>query len=111
VAATRARDLLVLPRHSPDLPDGAWARLVEFDLPSLPAIDPETIGVAMLSPALAQENPQSRKIFVEEAKRIVESHRKIEWRQPSRSEKGDAAEPRRNPWNASSQTDRRTPER
>jgi ATP-dependent exoDNAse (exonuclease V) beta subunit len=78
VAATRARDLFVLPRHSPDLPDGAWARLVDFDTPSLPAIDPETIGAPMPSPALAQENPQSRRIFVEEAKRIVESHRKIE---------------------------------
>jgi len=97
VAATRARDLLVLPRHSADLPAGAWARLVEFDLPSLPAIDPETLGAPMPSPALPPENPQSREIFVEEAKRIVESHRKIEWRQPSRSEKGAGEEHRREP--------------
>ncbi|WP_174513164.1 UvrD-helicase domain-containing protein [Methylocella tundrae] len=97
VAATRARDLLVMPRHSPDLPNGAWAKLVEFDSPSLPAIDPEEVGDPMPSPALPQENPQSREIFAGEAKRIVESHRKIEWRQPSRSEMGEAAELRREP--------------
>jgi exodeoxyribonuclease-5 len=97
VAATRARDLLVLPRHSADSPAGAWATFVEFDLPSLPAIDPASFGAPMPSPALPPENPQSREIFVEEAKRIVESHRKIKWRQPSRSEKGAGYEHRPEP--------------
>ena len=60
-------------------------------------IDPEEVGDPMPSPALPQENPQSREIFADEAKRIVESHRKIEWRQPSRSETSEAAELRREP--------------
>ena len=37
VATTRARDLLVLPRHSAKLPDNCWARIVDFGLESLDA--------------------------------------------------------------------------
>ena len=44
VAATRARDLLVLPRHAATLPDKSWARTVDLDLPSLPALDRDRLG-------------------------------------------------------------------
>src|ERR1019366_6953989 len=53
VATTRARDLLVLPRHSANLPDKSWARTVDLGLPSLPALDPDRISDA--KPRMAGE--------------------------------------------------------
>ena len=44
VAATRARDLLVLPRHTAKLSDKSWARIVDLDIAALPAIDPADLG-------------------------------------------------------------------
>ena len=82
VAATGARDLLILPRHSSALNDGAFANIVDFDLPSLVTIDPEALGDPMPTP----ENRQTTTRFAEKAGDIVRSHHKIEWRQPSRSE-------------------------
>lgn len=86
VAATRARDLLVLPRHSCPLKDGAYARIVDFDLSSLNAIDPEALGAPMAPPSPPAENRQTREIFSAEASEIRRSHRTISWLQPSRSE-------------------------
>ena len=86
VAATRARDLLILPRHSSVLNERAFAKIVDFDLPSLVTIDPEALGDPMPTPPAPPENRQTRDLFAEEAGDIVRSHRKIEWRQPSRSE-------------------------
>ena len=40
VAATPARDLLVLPRHAATLADNSWARVVDLGFSSLPAISP-----------------------------------------------------------------------
>ncbi len=97
VAATRARDLLVLPRHSSVLANGAWARLVEFDLQSLPSIEPESLGSSLPPPAVPLENLQNGSRFAEEAASIAQSHRRIEWRQPSRSEMGTPAETSREP--------------
>ena len=86
VAATRARDLLILPRHSAALKDAAYAKIVDFDLPSLAAIDPKALGKPMPPPPAPPENQQTRDVFAEEGGEIIRSHRKIEWRQPSRSE-------------------------
>ena len=97
VAATRARDLLILPRHSRALRDGAYARIVDFALPLLPSIDPKALGQAMATPPAPAENQQTRNIFAKEAGEIVRSHRKIEWRQPSRSEAAAPAEVERQP--------------
>jgi exodeoxyribonuclease-5 len=97
VAATRARDLLIFPRHSCALKDGAFARIVDFDLPSLPSIDPEALGKAMVTPGVPPENQQTSDIFAKEAGDIVRSHHKIEWRQPSRSEAAVPAEVERQP--------------
>jgi len=97
VAATRARDLLILPRHSSVLKDGAFAKIVDFDLPSLPSIDPEALGQAMAPPSAPPENQQTRDIFAKEASDIVRSHHRIEWRQPSRGEAAAPAEVERQP--------------
>jgi exodeoxyribonuclease-5 len=86
VAATRARDLLVLPRHAADLREKAWARTVDLDLPSLPALDLDRLGDAKPRMLDATENSQTRAIFGAEAERIAKAERKITWHRPSRSE-------------------------
>ena len=86
VAATRARDLLVLPRHAATLPDKSWARTVDLDLSSLPALDPVRLGDAKPRVADAAENSQTQAIFAAEAERIAKAERKITWHRPSRSE-------------------------
>ena len=97
VAATRARDLLILPRHSCVLKGGAYANIVDFDLASLAAIDPEALGNPMPTPTAPPENQQTRDRFAEEASDIARSHGKIEWRQPSRSEAAAPVEAERQP--------------
>lgn len=86
VAATRARDLLILPLHSSVLNERAFAKIVDLNLPSLLTIDPEVLGDPMPTPPAPPENQQTTDLFAEEAGDIVRSHRKITWRQPSRSE-------------------------
>jgi ATP-dependent exoDNAse (exonuclease V) beta subunit len=86
VAATRARDLLVLPLHSAKLPDGSWAQVVDLDLSSLPAIDPDALGDVQIGSMAALENMQTRTIFAEEAGRIAKVERGIHWQRPSRGE-------------------------
>ena len=93
----RARDLLILPRHSSVLNDRAFAKIVDFDLPSLVTIDPEALGDPMPTPTAPPENRQTRDLFAEEAGDIVRSHRKISWRQPSQSEAVVPAEVERRP--------------
>jgi ATP-dependent exoDNAse (exonuclease V) beta subunit len=97
VAATRARDLLILPRHSCVLKGGAYANIVDFDLASLAAIDPEALGNPMPTPTAPPENQQTRERFAEEASGVARSHGKIEWRQPSRSEAAAPVEVERQP--------------
>lgn len=86
VAATRARDLLILPRHSCKLSDKAYARIVDLDLPSLRAIDLEALGKQSSTSPDRIENSQTRDIFAEQAGNIVRSHHRVTWRQPSRTE-------------------------
>jgi len=91
VAATRARDLLVLPRHSAKLSDKSWARIVDLDVAALPAINPKELGVEMPPPGAPAENTQSRIAFTDEAKQISEAAITIEWRRPSRHEADEPA--------------------
>jgi exodeoxyribonuclease-5 len=86
VAATRARDLLVLPRHASKLSDKSWARTVDLDLASLPALNPDQLGDAKPRTDEAAENSQTRAIFAAEAERIAKAERKITWQRPSRTE-------------------------
>ena len=86
VAATRARDLLVLPRHSPDLAANSWGQIVDLGLASLPALDPAALADQMAEPPERADNGQTRDVFAAEAMRIVEAERKIAWRRPSRDE-------------------------
>ena len=86
VAATRARELLVLPRLDVDAARTAWVSLVDLALPGLTALDldrhPPEVGVV----ETGAENEQTREVFAVEAAAIAEHQRSIVWRAPSRDE-------------------------
>jgi ATP-dependent exoDNAse (exonuclease V) beta subunit len=86
VAATRARDLLVLPRHSTTLSDSSWARVVDLDLPTLAAISLDAFDDIQIGSIAAAESMQTRTLFAEEAGRIAKAERIVEWHRPSRGE-------------------------
>jgi ATP-dependent exoDNAse (exonuclease V) beta subunit len=86
VATTRARDLLILPRHSATLSDESWTRIVDLGLEQLPALGVATLGESGLSPARSGENPQTREIFAAEASKILTDRKVVTWRRPSRAE-------------------------
>ena len=86
VAATRARELLILPRLDVDAVRSAWLSVVDLDIPGLPALDLDhllsEVGAGEPEPA----NEQTRKVFAAEAAAIAERTRSIVWRTPSRDE-------------------------
>jgi ATP-dependent exoDNAse (exonuclease V) beta subunit len=84
VAATRACDLLVLSRHSAQLSDKSWARLVDLGLPDLTAIEPNDLGTEKAALSAPEENKQSAELFREQASRISEAYHTIIWNRPSR---------------------------
>jgi exodeoxyribonuclease-5 len=86
VATTRARDLLILPRHSTPLSDKSWALTVDLDLPELPSFDVEQLPNTRFTIPEEPDNPQTKAIFGDEAKRIAATARKLRWVQPSRHE-------------------------
>jgi ATP-dependent exoDNAse (exonuclease V) beta subunit len=83
VAATRARDLLVLPRHSAKLSDKSWARIVDLGLAAIPAINPTDLGPEMSPPVSSTENTQTDALFAAEAKKIPDTAITIQWHRPS----------------------------
>jgi ATP-dependent exoDNAse (exonuclease V) beta subunit len=86
VAATRARDLLVLPRHSAKLPDECWAHIVDLGLSDLGGIDPAKLGEGRVPPAQTRENQQTRETFGEQGGRVAKARHTIVWQRPSRGE-------------------------
>ncbi|MBY4949513.1 UvrD-helicase domain-containing protein [Cupriavidus respiraculi] len=85
VAATRARELLVLPRPAVTS-DKSWASLVDMALQELPTVALEEDPPPMSSQTGACPNQQTRETFAAEARLIAESHRGIRWLAPSRDE-------------------------
>jgi ATP-dependent exoDNAse (exonuclease V) beta subunit len=83
VAATRARDLLVLPRHSAKLSDKSWARIVDLGLTAIPAINPTDLGAEMSPPVSSTENTQTDALFADEAKKIADTAITIQWHRAS----------------------------
>ncbi|MCK1566618.1 UvrD-helicase domain-containing protein [Bradyrhizobium sp. 173] len=86
VAATRARDLLVLPRHSSQLPDRSWAQLVDFNVASMLALEPASLGPAADTPTDSGKNTQTAEAFADQASKIAEAYQRIVWLRPSRHE-------------------------
>lgn len=86
VATTRARDLLILPRHSTKLSDKSWTRIVDLGLEELPAFGATSIRVPVEVPPRSGENLQTREIFAAEAAKIIADRKTVTWRRPSRAE-------------------------
>lgn len=85
VAATRARELLVIPRPDIDPSGSSWKALMDLGLAVLPAIVVDS--TAAFAPAdAAGTNQQSRVVFREEVAAIAVAHPKIRWRTPSRED-------------------------
>ena len=86
VAATRARELLILPRLDVTAGKSAWISLVDLSLPELPTLDLSHLPLKVAVGAAGAENRQTREIFAAEAAAIMERHRSIVWLTPSRDE-------------------------
>ena len=86
VAATRARELLVLPRLDVAQSKSAWISLLDLSLADLPALDlahlPSDIGAT----DKGERNDQSRESFAAEAAAIIGRQRRLVWLAPSRDE-------------------------
>ena len=85
VACTRARDLLVFPHYLGKL-GHCWHTQVDLQLHHLPEFPTADLKKADRQPVVAALNEQTAEVFRQEAFRLVERTRKIQWIQPSRVE-------------------------
>ena len=86
VAATRARELLVLPRLDVAAKSSSWVGLVDLALGDLPALKLDHLSLDLPPLEDEEENQQTRSIFAEEAALIAGKARRIRWCAPSRDE-------------------------
>jgi ATP-dependent exoDNAse (exonuclease V) beta subunit len=86
VAATRARELLILPRLNIAPSRSAWIALLDLSLAALPALEPPDASTGSGVTQAPVANAQTREIFVQEAARIAEHKRTLIWSAPSRDE-------------------------
>lgn len=91
VAATRARELLVLPRSDVSPPRSAWMSLLDLALPDHPVLDVSHLPAEIPAVDAGAGNGQTREIFAAEAADIVARQARLTWLAPSRDE--DAAGP------------------
>ncbi|NMW32738.1 UvrD-helicase domain-containing protein [Altererythrobacter sp. RZ02] len=88
VAATRARELLVLPRLDAMSSKSAWISLLDLSLADLPALDVAHLPLGRVAAAAGGDNQQTRESFAAEAAAIAERQRRLIWLAPSRDESG-----------------------
>ena len=86
VAATRARELLVLPRLDAPPSKSAWISLLDLSLAELPALDLSHFPPDMGTTTPAEGNAQTRESFAAEAAAIADRRRHLTWLAPSRDE-------------------------
>jgi exodeoxyribonuclease-5 len=88
VAATRARELLVLPRLDVAPRSSAWISLLDLSLEALPALDLSHLPADVARGDAGVQNTQTREVFAAEAVSIAARRRSIHWLAPSRDEAG-----------------------
>ena len=86
VAATRARELLVLPRLDIAAKRSAWISLLDLSLAELPALDLDHLPPEIGPDRPGVKNAQTREVFAAEAGVIAECRQRIVWLAPSRDE-------------------------
>ncbi len=94
VACTRARDLLVLPRHE-DPPKSSWAKVLDLHLEDLPPISPSVFKAAAPEPVAPAQNQQDQPTFIKEDEVIAASRPEVRWVRPSGSPDDGREEPER----------------
>ncbi|MFB9982377.1 UvrD-helicase domain-containing protein [Mesorhizobium kowhaii] len=86
VAATRARELLVLPRLDVTPSKSAWIGLVDLSLAALPALDVFHLPLGPNVAVGSASNDQTREGFAAEASAIADRQVRLTWLAPSRGE-------------------------
>ncbi len=86
VAATRARELLVLPRLDATPSKSAWIGLLDLSLAELPGLDVSHLPAGFTATAAGAANTQTREIFAAEAETIAAGQTRLTWLAPSRDE-------------------------
>lgn len=86
VAATRARELLVLPRLDAPPSKSAWIGLVDLSLAALPGLDVSHLPAGFTATAAGAANAQTRASFAAEAEIIAAGQTRLTWLAPSRDE-------------------------
>ena len=86
VAATRARELLLLPRLDVAPKGSVWNAILDLSLANLPAINLSGFAPDVVIAAQEKPNTQTRDIFANEAAGIAARQQHIRWRAPSREE-------------------------
>jgi hypothetical protein len=85
VACTRARDLLVLPRHQYP-PKGSWAKVLDLHVEGLPPISPSVFKAAAPELIAPAQNQQDQPTFIREDGVIAESRSEVRSMRPSGSD-------------------------
>ena len=88
VAATRARELLVLPRLDATPSKSAWIGLVDLSLAELPGLDFSHLPASLTAAGAGAGNTQTRASFAAEAEAIAAAQTRLIWLAPSRDESG-----------------------
>jgi len=86
VAATRARELLVLPRLDATPSKSAWIGLVDLSLADLPSLDVSHLPAGLAAAGAGAGNTQTRASFAAEAEAIATAQTRLTWLAPSRDE-------------------------
>ena len=86
VAATRARELLVLPRLDATPSKSAWISLVDLKLAALAGLDTSHLPAGFTATAAGVANSQTRASFAAEAETIAAAQTRLTWLAPSRDE-------------------------
>jgi ATP-dependent exoDNAse (exonuclease V) beta subunit len=91
VAATRARDLLVLPRLDTTPSKSAWIGLLDLSLADLPGLDVSHLPLGAATAGAGAGNAQTRAAFATEAAAIAARQTRLHWLAPSRDESASGA--------------------
>jgi len=86
VAATRARELLILPRLDATPSKSAWIGLVDLSLADLPGLDVSHLPADLAAAGAGAGNTQTRASFAAEAEAIAAAQTRLTWLAPSRDE-------------------------
>jgi exodeoxyribonuclease-5 len=86
VAATRARELLVLPRLDATPSKSAWIGLVDLSLTDLPHLDVSHLPLDPIAVTGDAANDQTRESFAAEAGAIAKRQMHLTWLAPNRDE-------------------------